>query len=601
MKHISGTQARRAFRFVVVWASAGAVSLVSHAQHPYEILPCDPTEASAKRAEVKALASKKVNMQLASAGVTQVAAQTRLLKNLGGRVLDLTQVKANGVGPLLQRRKPIDDAQLMKVLTNSAAIPLPRPSTVPTPSPFDLTNLHPATANALSAAALLSGITHITRAQSTQVLRLNDRNKSSLNGRLPLSPLAGITAAGGILRRPAELTMLFDGQGLLTGRGDDVRPQRGTDDVLRRLLGGRENCSACSGGQPSEGSGTVIGNIQLGLFKPRLPPVLPDGNDESCGQAFKKLSDVINASQGLHDEYNTPIVSPEQFAKWAQRATYDQLSFRTDLLKDARNYADKCQVSVEPASTLTPHDVTRFVGAIGAPITFGKPVPSLRTCTGTLISSDTVLTARHCFMSSDKHGDPLAMFALDEINQHWFELDSGEPFRYQVCGVVRPNASSLPGYYAPTNDWIEVRIAEPQGARVLAYQPSQAEIHLTDKLLLPGVNVLRHQNVPTPPLTKTEVAGCEVMSVSDGCIFHNCQTLPAMSGAPVFVKPDKANDALQLIGVHLGPRTGSLEQSELSKTSCRNSPNNKEASLSVMHIRNMAVRANWFALSAASK
>ncbi len=600
------------FVFALV-VSAALGTLQSHAQDAFEVLSCDPTIAGKQRDQAQSFAGKAVAEKLQVAGVIDTNAQTRIIEKMGDLVLDLQQMKASSVGKVLQGAKPKSDEQFRRLLRQNAAVPIRPAPVVPSGAPLELAGLHPATSKALSDAALFSGVTHIARAQLPQLQAVDLRNKNVIDWTSPLGSLAGATVMDKILRQGSEKNMLVGARPLIAGGDNGWRANDSIRLDLSRLLAGRGGCLSCNTGEPLQGSETATSNSRNAPqhFKSREVPwstgviTKPATDaDVSCAAAFNKFNDAVTSQEPdeiIHDANNNlkPVNSLETFALWAQTATDAQFA-KSSLLGFARAFVAKCQPTVVRLEPLNENDVTRFVGAIGAPISAlggglispGQREPSFRTCTGTLISASTVLTARHCFMSSID-SKPDKMLSGEIIKQHWFELDSGEPFRYQVCGINSPSASSMPVGYWPANDWIEVTIAEPKGERARPYKPELADVRMDDRLHLPGVNILLPQSVAFPPLTTTEVTGCNVMAITNSCVLHNCQTLPVMSGAPVFLKVQSSQAGLKLVGIHLGGRHGYVDKEDIEATGCDDTPSVKGA-VRVIDLRNMAVRANQF-------
>ncbi len=205
--------------------------------------------------------------------------------------------------------------------------------------------------------------------------------------------------------------------------------------------------------------------------------------------------------------------------------------------ESALQYASACLTENLPLGEVG-KQFPKVVGAIG--------VESHRYCTGTRLSQDLVLTARHCFMDGDEGGYQRNLGDA-EIRKRWFEYRSDEPFRYSVCGIERAGAT---GPYEHQSDFIVVRIAKPVDI--------PPKVTLTPSIPLwglnfytPGLNLAEDQNyVPFKPKS-TLVSGCKLVATAGPCMFHGCQTLPGMSGAPMFMIDAGGNATLQLGGIHL--------------------------------------------------
>jgi hypothetical protein len=150
-------------------------------------------------------------------------------------------------------------------------------------------------------------------------------------------------------------------------------------------------------------------------------------------------------------------------------------------------------------------------------------------------------------MKPEENGPPVEEYSSEDIKEFWFEFSSGEPFRYQVCGVSKPLNR---GVYAYETDAVVVKIAKPPSSPAKVILASKAQ-EIGNYLYIPGLNLAQEQNTPFVPMA-TGVDGCRIVAMSAACVIHGCQSLPGTSGAPIFsVKSDGSID-LALIGIHIG-------------------------------------------------
>ncbi|SIO71980.1 Trypsin [Burkholderia sp. GAS332] len=182
------------------------------------------------------------------------------------------------------------------------------------------------------------------------------------------------------------------------------------------------------------------------------------------------------------------------------------------------------------------------------------------TCEGLLVTSDHILTARHCvYESKDITG-------LYTDGGAYFSVVGTPSKKYQVCSVV----SSYSGKGKTLEDEsVLLRIADTGKPFAI---PDTVDTKIIEPLLTQGVlqmptsltafvdiphasdidsSYVEDIGVPTAP-------GCYVLDYdsNQGCFTHFCPTYSGTSGSPMFVQ---SGNAYKILGVHIGPtidRTG---------------------------------------------
>ncbi len=537
-----------------------------------DVLECDEKMAEASRSRVTTQQGQQVAAQLTGFGVSNAAAQAKFVLLLGDRAVDLSKIDGARVNRLLSGAsggnriaalsKPAE-IEVQYVLKGSEAIPAEAMF-----SARGANSLNAATLEGVRNALQERGVNRVFPSQLRQLLVLNARN----DGLAPaLSPLATSTVAVKILANRTSVLGPFT-VNTFPGRSDVPTGNAPYEKYLNDLRTGGGGLtpipfgfprigrgSAEQTGQTGEGRNTGLDNFNAVPTDKRAstpPNVDTTPDDKGCDASLKAFSAALLASPKLYFFNKDEVKSLEDFAKWKLVAS----AFDLELAKAARVASEQvsanCLAEISTVQAQVPPnlDVRRFVGAIGGPGSPDSKDPQIRKCTATLISADVILTARHCVMLPDQASKkPVEMMPLAMIQTHWFEIDAGEPFRYQICGIKHSPKLAKPSDYASSNDWVTLQIAAPVRGRVAPVKLSRREALVGATLLIPAVNPLAPQNTTQIPLSTTKVSGCSVLASSSDCLFHNCQTLPSMSGAPVF--HEQAGDLL-FLGLHLGQRAG---------------------------------------------
>lgn len=304
-------------------------------------------------------------------------------------------------------------------------------------------------------------------------------------------------------------------------------------------------CPQCDSPDPIGAGGDVVFNLdKLPKYKiDTMPPFKFDMTaDLSCSKARRKLKDSVSSINGSLSKQNNGL---EEFIKF-YRTTADSSDKNkieaAGIDVDLKNYVSSCLTTENPQSIETEKKVTQIVGALG----IGKN----RVCTATRISKSEILTARHCFMTTDETGEPMADMSAKVIKEHWFEFEGDQSLRYQVCELLRPKTA---GSYKATKDFVVAKIATP-ASDVQTIKTTNKELKVGDYLYVPGLNLAADQSVPFKP-SATLVDGCRISVITPSCIIHGCQTISGTSGAPIFVLRNHSNSVnLELAGLHIAGR-----------------------------------------------
>ncbi len=349
-----------------------------------------------------------------------------------------------------------------------------------------------------------------------------------------LKPAIGNLLAGQVIRSPT----LY--QPLRLNEGRD--PEALAGPIRVRPGGG---CPQCQSPDPVGAGGDVVVNMKADppVVLTTVPPFAVDkAADQRCQQARDGLINAVDKLKGAKSGRDTGL---EGFVKYYRNEADPTMRGKPELQDPARklaDYADGCLTTQEPQGLKPEGRLSQSVGAVG--------IGEIRVCTATRISKSEVLTARHCFMTTDEEGTPASDMPASVIRSHWFEFEAGGPLRYQVCGLARPKGA---GSYVATSDFVVATIATPASAPQ-AIPLLSAELKTGDYLYVPGLNLAIDPSLPFRPAA-TRVDGCRVSVATSRCIIHGCQTIPGTSGAPIFVMRQQQGEAhLELAGLHIAGR-----------------------------------------------
>ena len=294
--------------------------------------------------------------------------------------------------------------------------------------------------------------------------------------------------------------------------------------------------------------------IEKGLD--RKPPFSPKENERqaqsnTCNAAYDRLLETFQMNVAA---MNYPIQGKPglaMFARWyydAQRPAPEKAAAQP-VVQAQLAYEKACLVNVIPPE-MDPEQMSRAVGVFSFE---RQPF-----CSGLRESDATVITAKHCFFKTDGSLELATALAQAGKGKLWFQFEAEPTERYEVCLSSLPKAEAKA--LLPVQDNIRVSVAKSR-APVANWKWSTVPISNGTSLYMRGHFPFGDEaDSLLSRMRSTALGGCAAYDVHEGCVFHGCQAVPSMSGAPVFYRPDSgASKELQVVGLHLG--TAALSRS----------------------------------------
>jgi protease YdgD len=156
-------------------------------------------------------------------------------------------------------------------------------------------------------------------------------------------------------------------------------------------------------------------------------------------------------------------------------------------------------------------------------------------CTGTLIGKKLMLTAAHCVFdpTTQKPRDNFATFEINLVNGR----------AAAVATPVRAWIGSVQPEQVRSTDWAIVELAEAVGEQQKFMEVSSVDFTQTMPF---AVNLAGYSSDINAGLTAGVHWGCRIQQVSEGRLFHDCDSNAGISGAPIFAS---INGEWRIVGI----------------------------------------------------
>ena len=166
---------------------------------------------------------------------------------------------------------------------------------------------------------------------------------------------------------------------------------------------------------------------------------------------------------------------------------------------------------------------------------FGHPIGQYREmsasggmgrCTGTLISPDLFLTARHCI----QRGCEFIEVAFN------FHAQRDEQEIFKCAEVVEKGGASN------QDDYLILRLEGKPGVRWGYYAPAAEPVKNQQALMM-----IHH---PKGKPMQVSWDGCEVKETKENMLHHRCDTEPGSSGSGILTQETETPNNVRVVGVH---------------------------------------------------
>ncbi|MDY6785500.1 MAG: trypsin-like peptidase domain-containing protein [Cyanobacteriota bacterium] len=202
------------------------------------------------------------------------------------------------------------------------------------------------------------------------------------------------------------------------------------------------------------------------------------------------------------------------------------------------------------APVLSRHYPWSAIGRLEQPTADGR---GLRTCTGTLIGRDLVLTNSHCIVDDKTNRPTRSPITFKPSMINGVSLDEATVTDYDY-GWKSGSQNSA-------DDWAVLKLDQPLGDiygylgwRSLDFSDADVRAAAAEKVMLAGYS----GDFPTAKLrefgrfgTTAGVDGaCSILDAANGLLFHDCDTNPGASGSAILGLFD--DNRYYILGLHAG-------------------------------------------------
>lgn len=274
-----------------------------------------------------------------------------------------------------------------------------------------------------------------------------------------------------------------------------------------------------------------------------------DAHVAKLHETFKAARDAMGfpEAKGLAD-----------FLAWYQQeATQVEKDAAAPVIAAERAYDAACLTANIPAE-MNPEWIRLAVGVL--------EFEGRAFCTALRTARDTVVTAKHCLVDP-KSGKRLEATsrAARGATSIWLVYEAEPDKRYQLCGDTLPKDQAP---FLSNEDYVYLKTATthhpaPPWRWTKSPPPSGTPLYLR------GYFDFAMESENTDRLRATAAGGCIAFRSKERCVFHACQAIAGMSGAPLFLRPEvgEQHDALEVVALHIGP---SALAGKNSTAACKN-------------------------------
>lgn len=270
----------------------------------------------------------------------------------------------------------------------------------------------------------------------------------------------------------------------------------------------------------------------------------PQREQEGCDKLLAEAWEKFNLWRRAADDPTIKALDVDTFWPWFKKSAQDEPT--KSVAEVIRASMLSCYRNTPPDGF--PEDIVNRIGAIAR-------TPGVRDCSGLRVSTNSVLTARHCVEVQD--GASFRRVTPTELLSYRFYLPS---FANGVVITSITKAGSVG--YRVEDDWVLLSTAP------LPEMPSDALPTVTPSDIQPGTPMAIGGYVS--PLDSggafaahfSSGTSCRALYATNECLTHTCNTVPGLSGAPLFAL---VNSKWSLVGIH----SRSFSATEWHTNSCQ--------------------------------
>jgi hypothetical protein len=310
-------------------------------------------------------------------------------------------------------------------------------------------------------------------------------------------------------------------------KGGDQKTIDGT------AAGGAVNAAYAAGGGPSGDKSPGPSRTEGGN---------PPSGDQFSSERQASCDQTLESGKKAFETWRAE--NRAQLPDWLVRLDKFAFWYRDSATRELRASAKPINEAVRTAMSncFTPDTPRGFPASLAARIGGLSGPDGKRSCTATQVSANTILTAKHCIeLGSTDPAEATVIATEAQLTEFRFHLQGRAPLKVERLVSPASMSGDLP------NDWIMLRVGALPAADRPNLPTAPTQIPAGAALVLAGLMVTLDEDRPTFTPQFTAGQSCKSLYATKNCVMHTCNTVPGMSGAPIFAQVD---GEWTLVGMH---------------------------------------------------